>query len=406
MNASQFGSGRVPMHQGAISAATLRGGQALTRGLPAAPSRASLSFTNHAAAASSIPRNSGSQHFFATRQPPAGRAPSFAQQSTRIQNAMHNPASASANSGNRGFAPGARTSGVGASRTASSFQQPGPRGGANAQTAAGVHSFQGQPAARPSNSTASWRQFSRSTPSSGQMANRTSAFGRNGPAASSFGRQSAPAHTFGTQPAPRGGSPSESGSQAGWRRFSNSPGASRASTSSGSRYSGSPSARGGQPTAGFGGSRGSSGTGGGSWQRFSSQPAPRSGSRSGNNGSYGRQQLDLHKSITGAPRYSSSGSFGSGRGYSSPRPSYNSGTYGGSRSVYSSPRAAYGGGYNSGSRGGYGGGYSSPRASYSARSGGGGSRSSYSGGSRGGGGGYHGGGGGGRSGGGHSSGRR
>ena len=496
MGANQFGRGRVPVHQQPISVQNLRQGQALTRGLPAAPSRASQSFTNHAASASSIPKNSpGSQHFFATHQPPTGRGPASSQQAAGIQNGVRNAGSASSNSGragNRGFAPGAGASGVGSGRAASSFQQSGPRGGvsagANTQAAGGVHSFQGQPAGRTAGSTPGWHRFSQSSPSSapssGQTATRPGAFGANGSATRSFGGQSGPARTFGGQSAPartlgsqsvpqsapqstsRFGPPStgQSGGQSGWRRFSSSPSPSRSQggTSSGSRFSAPPAGRsGGQPPASFGTSRGSSGPSGpsgsgSSWQRFSPQPGPQSGGRSGS-GSYGRQQLDLHKSITGAPRNSSGGSYGGG--YSSgPRSSYSGG--GGSRGGYNgggystSPRGSYsaggaygssrggnsGGGYSStphgsyggggGSRGGYnGGGYgSTPRGSYSGGGGsrggyssppraaygggggyGGGSHGSYGGGGGGShssysGGGSHGGGGGGYSGGGHSSG--
>jgi len=128
-------------------------------------------------------------------------------------------------------------------------------------------------------------------------------------------------------------------------------------------------------------------------QRFIPYPAPRGGGNGGS--SYGRQQLDIHRSISGAPGGHSSrggGYAGSRRGgYTAPPRGGFSGSYSAAlRGEYS------GGGYSAAPRGGYSvGGYSAPRG-YPGGDGGGYRAPS-------GGGGYHGGGGGGHVSDGHSS---
>ncbi len=411
---NQFVTGRVPRNTSVVSPAVLRTADVIHGTLPAVPTRQALSPVNRPGQAPSVTRGTTGTKFFTRNPAPATPRMSFNQSQAQIQQMVqtHNPQTAG-NNGMNANRPGAANMAAGGQQGMNqNSARPGQPGNFNANRSftqnspaaarpgtpqAGRLGQQPQPAA-----SAGWRRFGQPAPGSVQRGNTT----LNSPAQ----RPATPGATtnqrFQSRTAP-------TNSQGGWQRFGttnaqpaqgNRQGFTNRSMPSSSaqgtreRWPSSVNMQGGQnngtpqnnqarpaaPSQNQGG-----------WQRFNSQPAPRSqgysspGYQSGwgrssggsSGGSYSRPPLELNRPIVRErPSYSQGYGGGSSRGWSSPSQSRS----------YSAPRGG-GGGYSA-PRGGGGGSYSAPRG------GGGGSGGHSSGGSSGG---SHNGGGGGGGGGGH-----
>ncbi len=327
VGAGHFGAGRTTAV--AATHAQLSSARMMTGNLPVVPTRASLSASGRAAAASTI-HNSGSQHFAGTQT--GSRPQSFQQQTAHLQQSMQQSHFAPVTAGGRTSGEGAAESrGVGTAGGKSSVGTPAngrgvnnseARGAGNQATSGGSRSF-----TPPSNSNTRSENTQRSM---GQ------------PSSTNRGQQSSV-----------GGSESNHG---GWQPFTpsrNSDSESRSNNSSsysGRSQSGSYSNR-TTPSSSY-----SRGAGAGS---------------SYGSSSYSRPQLNMRQPIA-QPR--SSGSYGGYRGYGG----YSSGvhstpSYGGGRGGYgggaSHSAPSYGGGHPSGGGRSYGGG---GHSSGGAHSGGGG----------------------------------
>jgi hypothetical protein len=313
---NRFGQGPVRGETGAVTADMMRSGSMMSGHMPFAPTQASLSATNRAAAASPVARGSMSEHFAGTQAPAFNHA-SFAQQSAAMRQEAQNvnPSAMSHMAGNNG------------SREFGSFNQSayGRSSGTN---------FERQVTQQSSQSPQAWERFA------GQGgAQRTAPTGNGAPGARTGSQQfSAPPRT------PQGGS---SGAQQGWQRFSSQPTAPRGSFTSpgrsGSNFGSAPSSR-----------------------YYTGQARPSPGYYTGGAGNYGSRRPPLQMS---RPMFSprSAPSYEGGYGRSAPSGAGYRPPSGG----YSAPRSS--GGYSGGGHsGGYSGGHASGGGSHGGGGGGGG----------------------------------
>jgi len=377
VNAGHFGAGRV----GAMAATHAQIGSAhmMAGNLPVMPTRASLSASGRAPAASTM-RSGGAQHFFSSTHSNMARPASFQQQTASLRQSMQQSHVGAVPAGGRSYAGASASSnmrpsaGTPATRQMSNFGSKSGFNSTNANRttspAQGSRGFGGQ--------SSGFHPF---TPPSNTGSNRS---------AGSFGS------ARGTSQAAPAGNRGFGGQSSGFRPFTPPSNSNRSSNSGGSFERGTSQA-GSAGNRGFGGqssgfrpftppsssqtSRGANsssnrgGAGGGNyWNRTAPSSAGRSyGSYGGSYGG-GRPQLDMRQPIARSPSYG---------GYS--RPSYG-GSNGGYRGAPSyggrSSAPSYGGGGHS-----YGGG-----GGHSSGGGGGGGGHS-GGGSHGGGGGHSGGGG-------------
>lgn len=407
VNANRFGAGRAR----AIAATReqIGGARMMAGNLPVVPSRASLSASGRAAAPSTI-RNSGSQHFFGTRNNMA-RPVSFQQQTASLRQSMQQNHVGAVPAGGRDSAEFSARRGNSMQRPSAGIQQnramnnPGGRNSLAQSSAAQNETRNGsRQGNQPGNNRgpeASGTQSPRGT------ANRSGEFRQFSPPTSNTRpnemNNGSPARSNQSSPVDtRGGFRPFTPPQTNNTRSSEfeNRGANRPEPQRGTVQNSPSENRGGYrpftPPSNSGVSRGqSSGNysrGGNTnyWNRTapsSASPRGYGSSQNGYGGGASRPQLDMRQPIVRGPSYGGN----SRGGYSSAPPSY-----GGSRGApsYSAPRSAPG----------YGGG------SHSAPSYGGGRAPSYSGGGGGrapsGGGGHPSGGGGGHpssSGGGHSN---
>jgi hypothetical protein len=315
VGAGRFGEGHVTAM--AATHAQLGGARMMAGNLPVVPSRASLSASERAAAASTM-RGGGSEHFFGSHN--NVEHTSFQQETSHLQQSM-------AQNHVNGFTAGSRGAGTeSASRGAGS----GSIGKPSAGTAAG-----GREAANTSRSAGS-----ANTNSSNRSFNNDSERGSSQSASNSASSRDGFRSFSSNNDASRGGSSYGSGDRGGsyWNRTASSSSEAR-SAESGSMRSGS---------AGYGssGSRSySDGFGRGSSSAGSSRSAESS------RGSYSRPQLDMRQPIARSPygSYGGSRSYGGYGGYHAPsyggsRPSYG----GGHSSAPSSSHSSGGGGHSSG----------------------------------------------------------
>ncbi|HEY6292025.1 MAG TPA: DUF6600 domain-containing protein [Terriglobia bacterium] len=323
---NRFGQGAVGAVHGAVTSSMLHSSSLMTGRMPVAPTKASLSAGSHAPAAGTT-RSSMPSHFAGTQTTAANRG-SFGREAAGIRQQM------------QGLKPEA--------------VQAQARGSAEQINRVGASSESRQVAANT-------QQGVNTASRSSNSANATS-------------------HSLGGRTTALPGQANQAGAQS-WQRFAGQGSAHPAASSSGFTANRSPLNVPSRTAAQPGGNGAQSG-----WQRFSSQPAPRSSFATG-------------RSEPGFGSRSTPGSYPGGArsyGYSSRPPLQTN------RPMFS-PRSApsYGGGYGGyrgGSPGGYGG-YSAPRpsGSYSGSrpsgsSGGGGGHSSGGGGGHSGGGGHGGGG--------------
>lgn len=334
VGAGQFGAHGRPV---AATGEQLRSARMMTGNLPVVPTRASLSASGRAAAASTI-RSGGTQRFFGNSRNIAHPA-SFQQQQARLQQTMQQNHVTPVRAGGR--------ESVGARGTAANGTMQKPNAGTPSVGRAnnpGTRTTSNQSATSQTGNRGGYRPF---TPPSNARPSEPS-------------RQSGAANTQRSM-----NSPAESGNRGGYRPFNppsrNEVGAQRSGNSS---Y----------------------------WNRTA--PSSRGSSSAGN---YGRPQLDMRQPVV-RPR-SSYGGNGGYRG--SPSYPGNRGSYGGRPSAPPSYGGRGGGSYGGGHSYGGGGGHSYGGGGGSHSSGGGGGHSSGGGGghSSGGGGGHSSGGGGGHSGG-------
>jgi len=344
---NKFGEGGARPTRGAINAGTLRNASFVSGRLGVVPTKASLSPSGRVPAANSI--HSVASHFAGSSAPAANRG-AFAQQQASARQMVQSLSSrdvaeqgrANAERLNRTPASSAtaRQEGEGAAR--STGVEPGRSGtfGSSANRSLGsaqssVPSGVGRPATQGAQQ--SWRQFADRGATSGS-ANRSSAGGS--PSTRSFGQTQTerPGATFDS---PRT-APSPSGQQ-GWQRFSSQP-APRSSFANPARPESSfgprattPSYRGG--TSGYGYSRPPLQM---NRPMFSPRSAPGYGSYPRSNGGYS------------APRSYRGGGYSAPRGYSAPKSS--GGNSGGHSGGGEGGHSSGGSGGHSGGGGGHGGG--------------------------------------------------
>src|SRR3984885_426366 len=212
VNAGHFGAGRVTAV--GASRAQLGGARMMAGNLPVVPSRASLSASGRAAAASTM-RNSGSQHFFGLAHNNVSRPASFQQQTANLRQSMAQnhvgaiPAGGRSGAGESSGFRGATAAGA----TSGTMQKPsagtaGERENNSASRSAGNRSF-----SPPSNSAHS---------SSAAAAERTSA------GSSSMGSRSVGSGNMESQP---GTSQSPAGNGGGYRAFTPPPSSSSSQAS-------------------------------------------------------------------------------------------------------------------------------------------------------------------------------
>jgi hypothetical protein len=220
VGAGKFGAGRTTAV--AATRAQLSGAHMMTGNLPVVPTRASLSASGRAAAASTI-HNSGSQHFFGTQN--TSHPESFQQQTAHLQQSMQQSHFSPVTAGSRA---------TGTSSTESRNASAGGSGRANAATAASGREMNSSAARTAGNQAVENENGTRggSTASAERSGQGSSSAGE--PNRSEWKTFTPPSHT--AESADRGGSSSastsrgESGSY--WNRTAPSSTYSRESGSS------------------------------------------------------------------------------------------------------------------------------------------------------------------------------
>jgi hypothetical protein len=213
VGASRFGAGRTTAV--AANRAMLSSAHMMTGNLPVVPSRASLSASGRAAAASTI-HSGASQHFAGTQS--ASRSESFQQQTAHLQQSMQQNRVSSVTAGSRSY-------GAGTTGSRSAFESRGT------STAAGAG---GRPSA---GSPSSGREMNNSASrSEGSAASGASSASRGEPNRSDWKTFTPPSHTTESS-ADRSGSTGEasgrSTSGSYWNRTAPSSSYSRGASSGG-----------------------------------------------------------------------------------------------------------------------------------------------------------------------------
>ncbi|MGA9393107.1 MAG: DUF6600 domain-containing protein [Candidatus Sulfotelmatobacter sp.] len=227
VGAGKFGAGRTTAV--AATHAQLSSAHMMTGNLPVVPTRASLSASGRAAAASTI-HNNTSQHFFGTQS--ASRPASFQQQTARLQQSMQqnhvSPVTAGGHSGGSLESRGASAS---ESRSTSAAVGGKPSAGTSSSAASNTHSESGSsgrsasaesPVNRTGESSASrvepnrseWKTFtspSHSNESTGRSASNAVTAGRG--ESGSYWNRTAPSSSYS-----RGGASSNSYGRSGYSR--------------------------------------------------------------------------------------------------------------------------------------------------------------------------------------------
>jgi Family of unknown function (DUF6600)/FecR protein len=394
MSADRFGREAVPHNHAVVSTAMLRNADVVHGTLPVVPTRASLRFTNRAAAVPAVARGGANNtHFFSRRPVSApGINHSFNNQAASIRQMVEtrNVRAPGVNrptantGGNRGFqmsrptgsqsqgnamrqspapivrgnAQGRQNASPGIGRNTQGNQPgfrhfgtgaPAVQGRANQgrQNSAPVIRENPQPrqnvaprSGQPQSSQSNLRNFSRNAPgASREVPNRNSQrFNQGGNAAPRSQQNNSGFRRFTRQPAPQSAPRNQQGFNNNSRAAPQSYNGNRAGWNRFRPQTQAPQQRGG---GGFynGGAR----TQGYSQPRYERQP------NYGNSGSYSRPPLRLNRPIVNEPRYRSNGGYSGGSRPSYSRPSYSRPSYGGGSRGGSAP--SYHGNSGGGSRG-------------------------------------------------------
>ncbi|MGA6982260.1 MAG: DUF6600 domain-containing protein [Candidatus Sulfotelmatobacter sp.] len=290
VNANRFGAG----HTTAVAAnrSQLSGARMMTGNMPVMPSRASLSASGRAAAASTI-HSGASQHFFGTQS--AAHPASFQQQTAHLQSAMQASHVSSVMAGGRmgasesrsiSTASSARSGAASSTREASTASRSSAAAASSSHVSSGASSARSEsvPSARSETNSGGWRSFSPggAASASGRTSGESTGRGEGG----SYWNRTSPSSGYSRESGSSGYERGSMGSrpQLNMRqpivqpRSSEGYGREGYGESSGG-YRGSPS---------YGGSHGSYGGGG-------SHSAPSSGGHSGGGGGGGGHSGGGHR---------------------------------------------------------------------------------------------------------------